>query len=106
MTRSTFDGVPRFLVVFTSYTAPGEWITAATLAHRIAPMASSEFAKEVSRKLSNLNRFGHLDRRLTSNGIEREYQRATPIRLPVELAGLFHFVPLEEFRRQDPMPDF
>lgn len=106
MSQSTFTEVPRFLVVFTSYTAPGEWITAAALAHRIAPMATSEFAKEVSRKLSNLNRFGHLDRRLTPAGNEHEYHRATPIRLPIEVAALFQFVPAEELRRQDPMPDF
>lgn len=83
----------RFLVVFQVYTLPGEWITAGRLAQRILPMASSEFAKEVSRKLSNLNRFGHLDRRLATDRREHEYARRPerPIVLPVELAPVFHF---------------
>ena len=84
----------RFLVVFASYTVPGEWITAARLASRILPMGSSEFAKEVSRKLSNLNRFGHLERRLRPDRREHEYSRKpdAPIRLPPELRQAFHFV--------------
>lgn len=98
--------VARFLVVFTSYTQPGEWITASRLAQRILPMASSEFAKEVSRKLSNLNRFGHLERRLARDRREHEYARQPdrPVVLPVELASMFHFgayAGLE--RRKDPI---
>lgn len=106
MRESEFDWVPRFLVVFTTYTNPAEWITASRLATRIIPAASSEFSKEVSRKLSNLERFGHLERRLTANGIEHEYRRVKPIRLSVEQAALFEFVPPHELRRTDPMPDF
>lgn len=88
------DPYARFLVVFVSYTQPGEWISAAKLAQRILPMASSEFAKEVSRKLSNLNRFGHLERRLAKDRRDHEYHRppSKPITLPGELRTRFHFV--------------
>lgn len=67
--------ISRFLVVFAAYTRPGEWVTASTLATRILPMGSAEFAREVSRKLSNLNRFGHLERRVGVNPLEHEYLR-------------------------------
>ncbi len=83
----------RFLVVFCTYTQPGEWVTASALSRRILPMHSSEFAKEVSRKLSNLNRFGHLERRITGNRFEHEYSRPPekPIVLPAELRPRFAF---------------
>lgn len=84
----------RFLVVFASYVEPGEWISAGRLARRILPMASSEFAKEVSRKLSNLNRFGHLERRFHPDRREHEYARRPdrPIVLPPHLRTQFYFV--------------
>lgn len=72
----TVPSCPRFLVVVCAYVGHGEWFTSGRLATRILPMSSAEFAKEVSRKLSNLNRFGHLERRLGANGREFEY-RAT-----------------------------
>jgi hypothetical protein len=85
----------RFLVVFVSYTQPGEWITAGSLAARIVPNISAEslFAKEVSRKLSNLNRFGHLERRQTPK-LVHEYMRKpeVPVRLPPELRAAAHIV--------------
>ena len=83
----------RFLLVFASYTQPGEWITASRLAHRIIPHASSQLSKEISRKLSNLNRFGHLERRLNPQLRMHEYARPSdcPIVLPPELAGRFRF---------------
>jgi hypothetical protein len=88
----------RFLVVFASYVQPGEWISAGRLANRILPMASSEFSKEVSRKLSNLNRFGHLERRMHPERREHEYSRkpGTPITLPPELRTSFHFITLPD----------
>lgn len=87
------DPYARFLVVFATYTQPDEWITAARLANRIMPRASPDFAKEVSRKLSNLNRFGHLDRQMTRDRRAHEYRRQSerPITLPVELKPRFAF---------------
>ena len=85
---------PRFLIVFASYVPLGEWISASRLAHRIMPMASTDWTKEVSRKLSNLNRFGHLERRLHPERREHEYCRPAdkPIRMPGELRTRFHFI--------------
>lgn len=67
----------RFLLVFMAYAGPGEWVTSRRLAERIVPPAPTpEFCKEVSRKLSNLNRFGHLERqRVARDGLEFEYRR-------------------------------
>lgn len=61
----------RFLSVFVVYTVPGEWVTARELAGRIWPSEvgpkgrgeDSPWVKEVSRKLSNLERTGLLVRR-------------------------------------------
>ena len=100
--------IARFLVVFTSYTQPGEWISASHLANRILPMSSSEFAKEVSRKLSNLNRFGHLERRLAADRRDHEYARPfdRPVILPVELRTMFSFVNYAGMQaRKDPVMD-
>jgi hypothetical protein len=85
--------VPRFLVVFASYTQPGEWITAPRLARRIMPMRSSAFAKEVSRKLSNLNRFGHLEREWDNECRVHKYARPQGrlIVLPDEFKSKFRF---------------
>jgi hypothetical protein len=77
----------RFVFVFLSYTAPGEWITAARLSQRILPAAPPELVKEVSRKLSNLNRFGYLERRLRPDQRDHEYAHdpSRPALLPPSL---------------------
>lgn len=62
-------GHTRFLRVFETYVDAREWITARQLAHRLFPVAGKQSAKieavcrDLAIKLSNLNRFGHLDRR-------------------------------------------
>lgn len=79
----------RFLRVFREHAKPGEWLTAAELAKRLNPPEPAwcappprwlfaEWKRAVSRKLSNLNRFGHLDRRYGS-GHEFEYALASPV---------------------------
>lgn len=80
------DPYSRFLIVFVTYTQPGEWITPGALANRIMPRASRDFRKEVSRKLSNLNRFGHLERRRENDRSPHEYRRQpnVPVVLPPE----------------------
>lgn len=72
----------RFLIVFRAYVQPGEWVTAAELTERLIPSArlypskASLVKREVSQKLSNLNRFGHLERRFA--GFAFEY--AVPVK--------------------------
>lgn len=83
----------RFLAVFAVYVHREEWVTADQLAARILPRYSRDFAKEVARKLSNLNRFGHLERRrIESPKVRHEYRRAQPVRLPAEMAPTFQFI--------------
>lgn len=99
----------RFLVVFASYTRPGEWITASRLARKMLPGAPREFRKEIARKLSNLERFGHLERRRvdTTHGSHHEYRRPpeAPVVLPPELCSMFRFAragvgrPIERYRQ-------
>lgn len=95
----------RFLAVFVSYVRPGDWITASALTQLIVPGASSELSQEFARKLSNLNRFGHLDRRQRPDGTH-EYTRRpnVPVVLPAEFASAFRFgpIPLQE-NRQEPI---
>lgn len=53
----------RFLHVFVAYTTPNEWVTARELALRMWKRGGSQWVKEVSRKLSNLERTGLVERR-------------------------------------------
>lgn len=85
---------PRFLLVYAAYVQPREWITSSELALRIYPGAHGDpelpgFAKEVSRKLSNLNRFGYLDREPDARGIFQYRWRAKAApNLAMAVAGI------------------
>ena len=83
-TKSTWvkPGSSRFLVVFKAYTLEGEWVTAEELTDRILhsgynhPDRIAALRRAIAQKLSNLNRFGHLDRR--RNGVVFEYSLPVP----------------------------
>ena len=59
---------PSFMGHFTRHVKVGEWVTGRQLAARVHPAMDgadlSEVAKDFSRRLSNLERYGHIQRRL------------------------------------------
>lgn len=63
--------------MFRSLAAPGEWVTCKVIARRWKPNVSgkvlTEASKDVSRKLSNLERFGHISRRTRDDRTGYEY---------------------------------
>ena len=67
---------PSFIGVFKTHVPVGDWVTGRTLAERTHPRHSgsklSEVAKDYSRRLSNLERYGHVRRRFnpTTNVFE------------------------------------
>lgn len=68
---------PDFLPSFRAVARPGEWVTCQMVARRISPNACgrklTDLSKDVSRKLSNLQRYGHIKRRLRSDRSGYEY---------------------------------
>lgn len=60
----------RFITVFAAYTVPGEWVTAREFAGRVWTRGGSAWVKEISRKLSNLERQGLAARRVRGECFE------------------------------------
>lgn len=54
---------PRFLATIAQFCDQGEWFDAFTVACGLSPAPSLDLRKDASRRLANLSRFGHLERR-------------------------------------------
>lgn len=69
---------PKFLQDLRSVAQPGEWVSCMTVARRLHPEAHGRAlmaaSKDASRRLSNLERFGHISRRPNDSRSGYEYR--------------------------------